>query len=446
MPVPSDTDAVRSLRRFEWRVLLGALLMAAPLLLALVVLALMPLHPLVRVLVACVAVLLAVALARLLGRRLVRPLQTLAIQVEALREGDYTLRGVARGELAPVVGDLNALAGELQHERLRFEEASHLLAKTLAALDSAVFVFGGGGRLDLVNPAGQRLLGKPAQPLFGRTPAQLGLQTMLEADSGSVLAHGFPARTGRFEVRHARLRQEGRDGCVLVLNDVDRVLRSEERQAWQRLLRVLGHEVNNSLAPIQSIAGTLAVLLQREPLPEDWRADMGEGLGLIARRTDALARFLSSYSRLARLPPPQRRSTDLAVLVRNVARLQQEAGVVVEDGPALPVKADADQIEQALINLLRNAVEAQAGCAGDVHVRWRIKDSCAVVEILDQGPGPPPSANLFVPFFTTKPGGSGIGLVLARQVAEAHGGGVTLVARAGGAGALARLWIEAAAS
>ena len=229
-----------------------------------------------------------------------------------------------------------------------------------------------------------------------------------------------------------------------MLNDVGRVLREEERQAWQRLLRVLGHEVNNSLAPIQSMAGTLATLLQRQPLPHDWREDFDSGLEVIGHRAGALARFLASYGQLARLPAPQRRTVVLGELVDKVARLDQRVAVIVEAGDMLEINIDPDQIEQALINLLRNAIEASLPTSGKVRLRWVIDNARVTIEISDDGPGPPPSDNLFVPFFTTKPGGSGIGLALARQIAEAHEGGVTLCARDDAPGAIAQLWLPLA--
>lgn len=376
-------------------------------------------------------------------RRLMYPIHTLSSLLEALRQGDYSLRGVAGGALGDIVYDLNALADRLQQERLQYEESSYLLGKTLAALDNAVLVFDQSSRLRLLNPAAQQLLQAERHQLFGRSAEELGLQPLLDHPSGDLLSHAFAGRSGRFEIRHAPLRTDGRSGRLLVINDVGRVLREEERQAWQRLLRVLGHEVNNSLAPIQSMAGTLASLALREPLPEDWREDFRSGLDLIGHRAGALSRFLASYSRLARLPAPRREPIDLAPLVAKVVRLETRVPVQLHGGPTtLPVLADPDQLEQALINLIRNAVEASQSEGGSVVVvGWRLAEGRAVVDIRDEGVGPPSSDNLFVPFFTTKPGGSGIGLALARQIAEAHEGGVSLVARDDRSGALATLWL-----
>jgi signal transduction histidine kinase len=288
-----------------------------------------------------------------------------------------------------------------------------------------------------VNRAGAALLGAAAERLNGWKAVDLGLTTMLEQPSGAIVQHVFPGGTGRWEVRRRTFREGGRPHELLVISDLSRALRDEERQAWRRIVRVIGHELNNSLAPIKSMAGTLRRLVDREPLPADWRADARSGLTIIDDRAESLGRFMGAYARLAKLPLPTRRHVNFAASLRRAASLHGHA-VVVESGPDVTLSMDADQIEQVLINLIKNAVEA-AGETGEVHVRWRRIADELVTEVEDDGPGIARTDNLWVPFFTTKPGGTGIGLVLSREIVENHGGSISLENRAGARGCIARI-------
>lgn len=440
MPVEPLRHANR-MARFEQRVLGGSLMVVLPAWVVVGVLLFRARHVGALSVMVIVAVALTLWLLRWHQRRVAYPVYTLSGLLEALREGDYSLRGARDGVLGDVIYDVNALASQLKRERLEFEEATYLLRKTLAALDTAVLVFDDDRRLLLLNAAARRLLKDRERPALGLDAAQLGLAPLLDGPVAQVCRYTFPERTGRFEIRHAPLRSEGRGAQLLVVNDVGRVLREEERQAWQKLLRVLGHEANNSLAPIQSIAGTLASLVTREPLPDDWRDDFRSGLSVIQHRSEALTRFLAGYGRLARLPPPDLRSVDLAALVTKVAKLEQRLSVQVDVGEQVFAHADPDQLEQALINLLRNAVEAVPRDGGVVSLHLRRDAVRAVIEVQDNGPRPPPAGDLFVPFYTTKPTGSGIGLALVRQIAEAHGGGATLKEHRDPPGAMAQLWL-----
>lgn len=374
--------------------------------------------------------------------RVVRPLQTLSNLLAALREGDYSIRarGASADEpLGQVMLEANVLGETLHGQRLGAVEATNLLRTVMAEIDVAVFTFNDEAELKLVNRAGERLLAQPAERLLGRKASALGLEECLAGGNERTFQKTFPGKTGRWGMRHGSFREEGRPHHIVVLSDLSQALREEERQAWRRLIRVIGHELNNSLAPIKSMAGTLAHLLERDPLPGDWREDMKRGLGVVGARSESLSRFMSAYARLAHLPQPTFRTVDVGDLVRRVVALETSYPIEIEAGPSFEIHADGDQLEQLLINLLRNAVEAVGSTKGGVQIRWRADASELEVFIEDEGPGLPSTANLFVPFFTTKAGGSGIGLVLSRQIAEAHGGTLDLVNRPGAPGCRATL-------
>jgi two-component system nitrogen regulation sensor histidine kinase NtrY len=372
----------------------------------------------------------------------IHPLQTMSNLLAALREGDYSIRARgARGNdaLGEVLLEINSLGETLRLQRLGAFEATALLRTIMAEIDVAVFTFDPDRRLRLVNRTGENLLGQPMDKLLGRSAADLGLDACYDVDQDEPLTLTFPGGSGRWGIRRSTFREHGLPHELLVLTDLSRTLREEERRAWQRLVRVLGHEMNNSLAPIKSLAGSLETLLRREPMPRDWKDDAESGLKSIASRADSLSRFMQAYTRLAKLPPPQKEDVDLDELIRRVVNLEPRLKVQIVPGPRLQIHADAAQIEQVLINLVHNAVDASLETSGAVKMHWRESGDCVEVLIEDEGPGIMNPTNLFVPFFTTKPSGSGIGLTLSQQIAEAHGGTLSLANRIDRTGAEAVL-------
>src|SRR3954469_8687942 len=378
--------------------------------------------------------------------RVVFPLQTLSNLLGALREGDFSVRGRSPRPdeaLGEVMREVNTLASTLREQRLGAMEATMLLRTVMREIDVAVFAFDEHERLRLVNRAGERLLAAGQEKLLGATAEELGLEVCLDGPETTTLQKVFPGGAGRFGVRRTRVRERGLPLELVVISDLTQALSEQELQAWQRLVRVLGHELNNSLAPIKSIAGSLVSIINRDPLAEDWREDMVRGLSVITSRSESLSRFIGAYARLAKLPRPQLQPLDVAASVRRAVSFETRIQVQVIRGPDLVVQGDPDQLEQVLINLLRNAADASLVTNGRVRIGWRRDGSMLEIWIRDDGPGLSGTANLFVPFFTTKPGGSGIGLVLSRQIAEGHGGALMLENRTDGQGCIARLRLPA---
>lgn len=360
------------------------------------------------------------------------PLQSLANILAGLRDEDYSVRARGAGShdpLGEVMIEVNALGESLREQRLGAMEAVALVRTVMSEIDVAVFTFDEEQKLRLVNRSAERLLAQGQERLLGRSAADVGLREYLEGDSSRTVDRSFPSGIGRWGIRRSNFRERGKAHQLLVITDLSRALRDEERQAWQRILRVLGHELNNSLAPIKSITGSMQNLLKRQPRAEDWEEDMQRGLEVICGRAEALNRFMNAYTQIARLPPPRREPLELGALIRRVAGIETRLPVEVRTGPSVKLQADGDQLEQALINLLRNAADAALETGGGVSVSWTANGRQVEIAIEDEGLGIANSGNLFVPFFTTKQGGTGIGLALCRQIAEAHGGSITLTNR-----------------
>ncbi len=376
--------------------------------------------------------------------RLVRPLHAVSNMLEALREGDYSLRTrtpAMDDALGLILHEVNQLAGSFHNQRLDALEASNLLTRVMTVIDVALFAFDDRDRLRLINRAGEDLLGRDEEAVLGHTAHELGLSECLGGESPRVMDVAVAEGLGRWELRRRSFRWEGRPHRMVVLADLSQVLREEERVAWQRLIRVLSHEINNSLTPIKSIATSLSALLDRRDDESDDDADLKEGLHVIAGRSEALGRFMSSYARLAKLPHPQKRELSVREWVQRVASLESRIEVEVLDSVDVRIDADGDQLDQLLINLLDNAVDASLETGGTVRIRWADVEGHVEVMIEDEGPGLAQTTNLFVPFFTTKPKGSGIGLALSRQIVEAHGGRVKLHNRRDGPGCVAEVWL-----
>ena len=373
----------------------------------------------------------------------VRPLQTLANVVGALRDEDYSFRArlaVPNDALGELSLEVNALADLLAQHRTGAIEAAALLQRVVEEVEIPIFAFDPAGRLRLLNSAAEKLLQQPSILLLGRTATELRLDNSLSCENETLIQLQF-GTGARWFVRRSAFRQQGVPHTLVVLSDVSRALREEERRAWQRLIRVMGHELNNSLAPIKSIAGSLNARLSGLELTTEERTDFERGLSIIESRAASLNRFLQAYRQLAQMPPPALKKCSVSAVARRITAMEPRVPVALIPGPDISLMADQDQLEQMLINLLRNAAdavlessEAEGNSNGSkpnteepqIELTWKLNGKEVVLTIDDNGPGLMNPSNVFVPFYTTKPSGSGIGLVLSRQIAEAHGGSLEL--------------------
>jgi two-component system, NtrC family, nitrogen regulation sensor histidine kinase NtrY len=447
---PAPRKRVRLL--YEHRIGLYSFLVALPALIVSIVLVWMqPWTTESRVALTVAELFIWWLLALALQEQTTRPLQTLANVIGSLREEDFSFRARnatpddALGELSL---EVNALADSLSGQKVRAVEATALLQRVVDEIDAPLFAFDPASQLRLVNPAGEHLLRKTQARMLGHSAAELNLQPCLTAENESLVELNLNDSQARWLLRRSSFRQHGVPHTLVVLSDVSRALREEERRAWQRLIRVLGHELSNSLAPIKSIAGSLGSRVSSTPMDPEVRSDLQRGLEIIEARSASLHRFLEAYRRLAQMPAPVLREVKLAPLITRAANLETRLKVSVQPGPDVVFQADPDQLEQMLINLVRNATDAvletsppsaTPADAQHVEVRWDANANDVTLIIDDNGPGLLNPSNVFTPFYTTKPNGSGVGLVLSRQIAEAHGGRIEISNRTGVRGCSVRV-------
>lgn len=389
--------------------------------------------------IAFVVLLWIVIVASTVRGELLRHIRTLSNLVESTRAQDYSMKAArARdpGELAELYQQINSLTDSLKIGRQSEQELLSILEKVVSQINVAIIVFDSQDEIRLVNPVANALLQSSTEKLIGMKHADTVLAQLPASSEPKLVDFRFPGAEGRWQIMQHYYRHQGEESRIVFIADLKQVLSDEEIAAWQRLIRVISHEVNNSLAPIMSLCQTLTGMLSK---PDADYADVRVGLSVIGERAKGLQDFISVYARLARLPEPHKVLFPAGDLADRLRRIFAGRPLEIVPFPDVAIFGDPVHMEQALINLIKNGLEANPETAPAVQVRCRLRDGQCEFEVADHGAGIGNPDNLFVPFYTTKAEGAGIGLILCRQIAAKHHGHVSLENRSDGPGAVARL-------
>ncbi|MDO9319679.1 MAG: ATP-binding protein [Gammaproteobacteria bacterium] len=360
--------------------------------------------------------------------------------LESIIQGDHSLRGVAEresGELGELVGTINALARASQQQRLQSEESLLLVRKIIDQIDVSIIAWGKDGRMQFINPAAEKLLGVPPENSnYGvealQLPPALQIANQFQAGETRVLDLDIAKARGRFRLHVERFIADGHSNSLLFITDVSKLLKSEERKAWRNLIRVLSHEINNSLAPLVSLSNALSKQVRLREKDAELRKELVDGISIISHRAESMAEFVKNHQQIAQLPTLSKRKVELLQLIRRVVSLFPNSAIDI-NGSETEVVIDPLLMEQVLINLIKNAIESTERSSAKlgapplpIVVDWEVHDKRLTITIVDSGEGIQSLDNLFVPFYTTKPHGSGIGLVISQQIIEAHGGDINV--------------------
>jgi nitrogen fixation/metabolism regulation signal transduction histidine kinase len=375
--------------------------------------------------------------------RLSSALVTVRQSAQMLREGEFTTRFLEVGhpDVDTMIRVYNRMVDDLREERVRLQEQQYFLGQLLAASPGGVIVLGHDGRVSAVNPAAARLLQTPADaiegsPLAGmRSPLAEALDQTAPGESCAVtLSNG-----GRVRGQCATFVERGHPRRFYLVEELTEELRQTEKSAYEKLIRMMSHEVNNTVGATRSLLQSSAAY--GDGLPDARRAELQEALGIAGSRLERLNSFMRGFADVVRMPPPVKRPADVGRLLDACVRLVQAQTdrpriVWVREGDGNPGVLDMDeaQMEQALINVLKNAVEALPAEGGRITIRSGLQAGGAFIEIEDSGPGIPEEArpHLFTPFFTTKQNGQGIGLTMVQEILRRHGFAYSLDGPPGG--------------
>lgn len=358
------------------------------------------------------------------------PLDLVRTGSRLIREEDFTTRfaEVGQADMDELVRVYNHMIEQLREQRLRVREKHHFLDHLISASPSAIVTCDHDGRISSANPAAEALLGSPESDVLGLAVAELPepfgsrLDEMAVGDSTVLRIGGRRLRALR-----AEFRDRGHARSFFLVEELTEELRRTERAAYEKLIRMVSHEVNNSVGAVGSLLASIRPF--GEDLPPDRRTDHDRALEIAAGRLERLRDFVQGFAEFVRLPEPDRRPCDLAALLRDLKALHEpqlqgrriRLELELSDVPH-PPELDQNQLEQLLVNVIKNAAEA-IGEGGTIRLRLGSEQGRAFLEVVDDGPGLDPSVRdqLFTPFLSTKAEGRGLGLTLVQEVAARHG-------------------------
>lgn len=366
-----------------------------------------------------------------LVRSLLEPARLLRSAVELIAASEFgtRFRETGRPELDSLIRVYNRMTDQLRVARIHSEEQEHFLQRIIEATPTGILTLDLEGQISQLNPSAEALLGRRRDEVLGRRLAELGgpfadsLASLAEGEARIVPLHG----RRRVKCRALHFLDRGFARRFLLLDELTEELHRTEKAAYEKLIRLLSHEVNNTAGAVGSLL--TSCLRYRELLPPESRDEYARALGLAIGRTGSLNRFMQEFAEVVRLPAPRRRPCDLRGLLADTVFLlrEQASGRDVEwrwevEADPPPVELDPAQMEQAFLNVLKNALEA-VGERGVVRLRLGLDRGRPFVAILDNGSGIAEEVrpHLFTPFFTSKQGGQGIGLTMVQEILVAHG-------------------------
>lgn len=356
---------------------------------------------------------------QLAGQRTTAALRRSSVQLEAMQNQDYSLQAKAvfqTGIAAQLQQQLQQLSEQLQQRKSHFDEQQFLLYRLIDQLNTPILVFDHKQQLSYANNEFSQLFGRPWQSMRHVSAESLGLIAKPQWN----FSHKEKAK--QWQIRQSRFLDQGQKHQLLVFINIQAALRETQLQAWQQLIRILSHEIRNSLTPVQSLSEYL-----QQKLPQGREQ---EALALIRERSQHLQDFVSRYAELNKELRIQHQQIQARELVHSLQILFLQHQLQAT-GADLQLHSDLTLLQQVLINLIKNAIEAGSP-AGTVELRFRKLQHSVEIQLLDQGCGLSNQQDLFVPFYSTKPQGQGIGLTLCRQIIEQLGGELSLQSRTDG--------------